>query len=59
MTEEHRRLEAARNLNTSWRRCFGQLNEKEWLKNGFAFGVKQEKRSPSAMQEEPAQQVRG
>ena len=38
---------------------FGQLNEKEWLKNGIAFGVKQEKLSPSAMQEEPAQQVRG
>ena len=38
---------------------FGQLNEKEWLKNGIAFGVKQEKLSPSAMQEEPAQQERG
>lgn len=57
MTEEHRWLEAARKLNTPT--MFGQLNEKEWLKNGIAFGVKQEKLSPSAMQEEPAQQVRG
>ena len=38
---------------------FGQLNEKDWLENGIAFGVKQEKVSPSAMQEKSAQQVRG
>lgn len=33
---------------------FGQLNEKDWLENGIAFGVKQEKLSPANMQEEPA-----
>jgi glycogen debranching enzyme len=33
---------------------FGQLNENDWLENGIAFGVKQEKLSPANMQEEPA-----
>ena len=33
---------------------FGQLNEKDWLENGIAYGAKQEKLSPANMQEEPA-----
>src|SRR6476660_9022534 len=30
MTEEHRRLEAARNLNTPWRRWGPYLSERQW-----------------------------
>ena len=33
---------------------FSQLNDKEWLENGIAFGMKQEKLSPANMQQEPA-----
>ena len=36
---------------------FGQLNEKDWLENGVAFGVKQEKLPSMSMQEEPAAKV--
>ena len=36
---------------------FGQLSEKDWLENGVAFGVKQEKLPSMSMQEEPAAKV--
>jgi hypothetical protein len=36
---------------------FGQLNEKEWLESGIAFGVKQEKVPSMDVQEEPAPKV--
>jgi hypothetical protein len=36
---------------------FGQLNEKDWLESGVAFGVKQEKLPSMSMQEVPADKV--
>ena len=36
---------------------FGQLNEKDWLESGVAFGPKREKVHTMNLQEEPAPKV--